>query len=283
MSKKERSHDTLGTRIKECYELPECSRRLIPLCPGIVRLDGRAFHSFTRGLARPFDERFQKVMLETTRVLVGEAGARVGYTQSDEISLLLYNPDLESELLFGGKFAKLNSILAGIAANTFVHFGRIHLPEKFPPGQRPAKLPVFDCRTFSVPILHEAANVFVWRQADCTRNAISMAAQSVYSHRELLEKNSKEQQEMLFQKGINFNDYPWQFKRGVFVQHRKVKRKFSIDEIEKLPPKHAACTNPDLEVTRSEFVDVDYDLRRIANRVAVLFDGIEPQYGSEVA
>src|SRR4051794_23880386 len=163
------NRDRRGARRKRSEGLTEV--RVMPGLPVLARLDGRAFHTFTRGLPRPFDPRLTALMVATTKALVGEFDARVGYTQSDEISLLWQQPSPNSQLPFGGRVLKLTSVLAATAT---AYFGRLlpdHLPEK-----RDA-VPVFDGRVWNVPTQDEAANYFLWREHDATKNSLSMAAQ----------------------------------------------------------------------------------------------------------
>src|SRR5581483_5540743 len=103
--------------------------------------------------------------------------------------------------------------------------------------------PMFDARVWNVPSQDEAANYFLWRERDARKNSVAMAAQSVCSHRELQNKNGSDMQEMLFQRGINWNDYPPQFKRGTFVRRKLVERPFTAAELEKLPAGHEARGN----------------------------------------
>lgn len=139
------------------------------------------------------------------------------------------------------------------------------------------KMPTFDGRVWQIPNEAEGANVFLWRELDATKNSISMAAQSVYSDNQLHGKISEEKQEMLWQKGINWNDYPAFFKRGSFVQRRRVEKPFSAEELESLPPKHAARTNPELLVERSEWHIIDMpSFRKVVNRSGVVFLGEDP-------
>jgi len=205
-------NDSLGNRMKS-YEMEYAGRKLLPLVPIMARLDGRGFSKFTKDLKRPYDERFSKLMLETTSYLVEEAVANCGYTQSDEITLTFYSENFLSESLFGGRVQKLESILASMATSFFMFSLENWLPKEYL-----AKLPHFDCRVWSVPNIEEGANAFLWRELDATKNAISMAASHYYSHNELMNKNGSEKQEMLFKKGINFNNYPSFFKRGTYIQ-----------------------------------------------------------------
>ncbi len=260
----------LNERMK-MYEGLEANRRFLPKLPVIARLDGKCFHSFTRPLERPYDKRLSDLMVETTKSLVTDTCACIGYTQSDEISLIFYSSDTRTQILFDGRIAKMTSILA---AGCTVVFNEL-LPE-FIPRKHDAP-PIFDCRVWCVPTKEEAANVLVWRELDATRNSVQMAAQAHYSHKQLMNKNQGDLQELLFQKGINWNDYPAFFKRGTYIQRRKVTRRYILDELDKLPPKHRARENPDLEVERTEIRRLNMPpFTRVANRVEVIFDGCNP-------
>ncbi len=264
-------NDSLGNRMKE-YEMAEAGRMLIPGLPIMLRLDGKGFSTFTRGLERPFDKRLTDLMVATTKFLVEETNAIVGYHQSDEISLVLFTEKPESQLFFDGRIQKLTSVVSSMATAYFNRNLEVSLPEK------KDKFAYFDCRVWNVPNLVEAANTLVWRELDATKNAISMAAQHYYSHKELQNKNGKEKQEMLFQKGVNFNDYPSFFKRGSYIRRVKKFIKFTTEEISKLPEKHAARLDSDLVVERSVVERVELPpITRVANKVDVLFNGTAPQ------
>jgi tRNA(His) guanylyltransferase len=272
-----RMNDDFGDRMK-LYEMSEAGRKLMPLLPVIARLDGRAFHGFVRGLERPYDPRLSNLMLESTKYLVRETNACCGYTQSDEITLAWYEPDYRSQLLFDGRVSKMTSILA---ATCSVYFNK-RLPE-FLPGEYAEKMPIFDCRVWCAPSVAEGANVFLWREHDATKNSISMAARHYYSHHQLENKSGPQMQEMLWQKGVNWNDYPTFFKRGTFVQRKKVVRPFTTEEMEKLPPRHDARRNPNLMVERTEYAALDMPpFGKVTNRAEVIFFGAEPQVVSEV-
>lgn len=261
----------LASRMKD-YEGRECGRKLIPLLPAMARIDGRCFSKFTKKMQRPYDKRLSDLMIATTNYLCEQSNATIGYTQSDEISLAWWASHYDSEIFFGGRIQKMASSLAALATGFFVHNY-----EKFFGTPLPLKIPTFDCRVWNVPTAGEGANVFLWRELDATKNSISMAARSMYSHKELVGKNSSEMQEMMWQKGTNWNDYPDFFKRGTFRQRRIISRKFSAEEIEKLPEKHAARSDPELVIQRSEYKTVTMpSFRTIANREAVVFAGADP-------
>jgi tRNA(His) guanylyltransferase len=263
--------DALGDRMK-AYEAAEAQRRLMPRLPAMLRLDGRGFSKFTKDFARPFDTEFAQAMRTLTVALVEETNACVGYTQSDEISLVLHSDDPASQIYFDGRIQKIASCLAGFAATRFVPIldrcmTRAH-------GQ----FPTFDCRVWNVPTLDEAVNCLIWREQDATKNSISMAARHYYSHAELMNKNGKEMQELLHAKGVNWSDYPAFFKRGSYVRRVHHRRKFTAQDLEALPPMHNARRNPDLEL---EFSTVEVQelprLASITNRVDVIFHGAAPE------
>lgn len=263
------TNDSLGDRCKR-FELMEAGRKAMRGLPLIARLDGRAFHTFTRGLKRPYDERLSRCMIETTKFLVEDLQAKVGYTQSDEITLLWYvDSESASAYPFDGRFQKLTSIASGIASTKFYKELLQHLPEK-------AKyIPCFDCRVWQVPSLKEVLDVFCWREDDATKNSVSMAAQAYYSAKQLHGKNSSEKQELLWQKGINWNDYPSFFKRGTYVQRKVEQRNLSEEERAQIPEKHRP---PEEHMfLRSSIVELDLPpIRRIQNASDVFLTGVEP-------
>lgn len=270
--------DALGDRMK-MYEAAEAGRRFMPMLPIMARIDGRCFSSFTRGMQRPFDVLFSGCMIETTRRLVQETGACMGYTQSDEISLAWHSESIKSQIWFDGRIAKMTSQLAAHATLQFYRL--ISHPLNLPDYAE--RLPTFDARVWQVPNRTEGANVFLWREWDATKNSTSMAAAHYYSPKQLHGKNGSERQEMLFQKGVNWNDYPTHFKRGTYLQKQVKATPFSAEELERLPEKHEARRNPGLLVERSVIRDREIPpLASIANREAVIFDGAEPEVAAPV-
>lgn len=192
-------NDSLGDRMKMYehafrYALP----RRMPL---IVRVDGKAFHSWTRGCERPFDAALMTRMDAVAVALCTETqGAALAYIQSDEVSVLVHNyrrhasaPWLDNEI------QKIASISASVAASTMTVV-----------ASRSAN---FDARVFVVPEA-DVCNYFVWRQQDATRNSVQMVAHSLYSAKELHKKCNAEMQDMIHEKGQNWNDLPPRLKRG---------------------------------------------------------------------
>lgn len=197
--------DALGDRMKS-YEAVTRSM-LLPHSYTILRVDGRAFHSYLRKARKPYDEDFIADMQRVGAVLCREAsGAVFAYGQSDEISLLLSDVEPQSQPWFGGVVQKMASVAAGVATAALMTERGL------------AGLPHFDARVFTLPSLTEVGNYFIWRQRDAVRNSISMAAQAKFSQSQLHGVNTDQMQDMLWlQYGINWNDYPDACKRGWVV------------------------------------------------------------------
>ena len=262
--------DSLGDRMKE-FEMQFAGVRAMKGIPLVARLDGRSFHTFTRGLERPFDQRLSECMIETTKFLVDETHAKIGYTQSDEISLVWYYPaDEAAEYMFDGRIQKLTSILAALASVKFAKMIAEKIPEKV------TQVPVFDCRVWQVPTLQIAADAFLWRELDATKNSISMAAHAYFPHKSLQGMNGSEKQERLWaEKGINWNDYPAFFKRGTYVQRKTFERALTEEERNRIPEKH----RPDAgkTFTRSSVIELEMPpAKRCANYVDVIFNNDDP-------
>lgn len=206
-------YDDFSMRMKS-YESVSQSH-LLSRTPVIMRADGRAFHSYVRGLQKPFDFTLNSAMAEVTRILCLEIqGAVFGYTQSDEISILIQDwKNLNTDRWFGNNVQKMTSISASIAT---AYFNTIF---KHPSNTAPA---LFDSRVFNIPF-DEVTNYFIWRQKDATRNSINSLAQSKFSTKELHGKNTSEVQDMLMNKfNINWNEQLVRFKRGTCVRNGEI-------------------------------------------------------------
>lgn len=260
--------DVLGDRMK-MYERQESSRTFIPGLPVYARVDGRSFSKFTKGMKRPYDKDMANAMIETTKALVKETNADIGYTQSDEISLVWYTSNPNGQIFFNGRIQKMTSQLAAIAS---VHF--LVQAQKYWPEKVTQKLPTFDARVFNLPSLNEATNCFVWREWDATKNSISMAAQSVYSHKQLQYKGSKEKMDMLMDKGINWNDYPTFFKRGTYVQRVNRIVRLTQQAWDMIPDRHKPESR---EMIRSFIEEIEMPpISRVKNRIDVIFKKEKP-------
>ena len=235
-------HDDLGIRMKEFYEqVPKT--RLVRRMPVAIRIDGKAFHTFTKGFRKPFDDILIKTMQETTKYLCENIqGCVLGYTQSDEITLILVDyQKLTSSAWFDYEVQKLCSISASMATIAFNKFfernaenyiqncatdyetdglygkgtTKYQLCEIYQKAAE--KGAMFDARCFNIP-KEEVTNLIYWRQLDATRNSIQMVGQANFSHKELQNKSCNDIQDMLHeQKGINWNDYPTVYKRGTAI------------------------------------------------------------------
>lgn len=229
--------DSLGDRMKT-YEAVSKSH-LMRRTPVIIRLDGKAFHTFTRGLEKPFDDVFNGFMQNTMLELCKNIqGCVLGYTQSDEITLVLVDyKEIGTCAWFDDQVQKMVSVSSAMATLYFNKFltefvedlqaeiddADYHLPaaHKY---QENVKLynrwwnksfrALFDSRVFNIP-QHEVVNNLIWRQQDATRNSINSLAQSLFPHKEIQGINTKDlQNKMLTEKDMNWNDLPTVYKRG---------------------------------------------------------------------
>ena len=206
---KKNDKDSLGDRMKRNYEGPArhlLTRRL----PVVIRLDGRAFHTFTRDLNKPFDEGFIDAMVEAALTVFSEVqGCKLAYVQSDEASFVLTDYDtLDTDAWFGYVKSKVESISAALMTAAFGRAFRV---------ARPWQLAVFDARAFNLPE-SEVVNYFVWRAKDWARNSLSMYAQANFSHAQLQGANSKAMHEMLHDEGRNWTiDLTEAQRNGTFI------------------------------------------------------------------
>lgn len=217
--------DDLGNRMKENYE-NRAKTYLTRRTPVIIRLDGKAFHTFTQGFAKPFDEVLANTMMRTMKYLCENIqGCVLGYTQSDEITLVLVDyKNLNSEAWFDYNVQKICSIAASMATYAFNRiFEKEHMQWRLNKQDSPIvsaherslmRGALFDARCFNIP-KEEVTNCLIWRQQDATRNSIQMVAQANFSHKELQGLNTSQLQELLFtEKNINWNDFPTRYRRG---------------------------------------------------------------------
>lgn len=237
--------DSLGDRMKGYENIPRnyLTRRI----PVIIRLDGKAFHTFTKGMRKPFDRVLMTTMQDTMKYLCENIqGCVFGYTQSDEITLVLTDyKTLTTDAWFGYNIQKVVSVAASMATmafNKFLHEEAVDYAntdevfsltysiidpscedrEEKEEMRRYLQIlnnaiekgALFDARVFSIP-KEEVCNCLIWRQQDATRNSIEAVGQAYFSHKELDRKSCNMIQEMLWQeKRINWNDFPTDCKRG---------------------------------------------------------------------
>lgn len=235
-------NDELGKRMKEYYEkIPQT--KLMRRTPVVLRLDGRSFHSYTKGFDKPFDEVLVKTMQDTMKYLCENIqGCVLGYTQSDEITLVLTDyKKLTSQAWFDYEVQKLCSISASMATMAFNKYFKenyknwrlenilyldmyigdeiLYLDKMYKTALE--KGAMFDSRCFNIP-KEEVTNLIYWRQLDAIRNSIQMVGQANFSSKQLHKRNCNNILEMLSEKGINWIDYPTHLQRGSCCKKIKI-------------------------------------------------------------
>lgn len=294
--------DPLGDRIKSHYE--NRTKYYVPRRTfTIIRIDGKAFHTFTKGLKRPFDDNFTEWMDRTTEILCKEIqGVKFGYVQSDEISLVLTDFDtITTDAWFGGNIQKMASVSASIATAWFNHFKlqdyfsnydgddispmvKQHFDDGwatydtpiragkiinyFPIGGTPwGRLAMFDSRVFTIPHVDEVINYFIWRQFDCMRNSVSSVAQSMFSSNELHGKSTDDMKQMIMMNGTPWESYDNGYKYGRFItkQRKEYKRWVKLDgeDVQRTYTRNEWTTNP-----APIFVDSKSTLRELLIPIA---------------
>jgi tRNA(His) 5'-end guanylyltransferase len=276
---------SIGDRMKN-YEAAT-DTRLMPRLPVIVRLDGKKFSTFTKNMKRPFDDDFRQAMVNTAKFLVSKTDAKIAYTQSDEITLVMYAENEKSgSIIFDARVQKICSTFAGMASTYFLMEVMKRWPEKIDKFLEEVmkgwdgitnmgNLPIFDCRIFAVPTKIEAYNAVLWREQDATKNSITMVAQSHYSHKQLKGVSGKEKQAMLLEeKGINWNNFTAAQKRGVYIRKEKYEVKLEQDKLDKIPEEYKPNNGM---VIRSKIVEMDMpQLTKVGNPIEVFFNGEQP-------
>lgn len=221
-----RLRDDIGTRMKDFYEqIPKT--KLMRRCPVAIRIDGKAFHTYTRHFKRPFDSVLMRAMQETMKYLCENIqGCVLGYTQSDEITLILVDYEkINSSAWFDYEVQKLCSVSASMATMRFNQvFARLVQEVKEEETEDPKYIKVldkacetgamFDSRCFNIP-KEEVTNLVYWRQLDASRNSIQMVGHANFSQKQMHGKSTGDIQDMLMlEKNINWNDFPVACKRG---------------------------------------------------------------------
>ena len=221
-------NDELGNRMKTNYEkIPQT--KLMRRTPVAIRIDGKSFHTWAKGFKRPFDDILIKSMQETMKYLCENIqGCVLGYTQSDEITLILQDyKTFETQAWFDYEVQKMCSISASMATmafnKKFKEIADCFVDENEDNDnicnycdalmKAVEKGAMFDSRCFNIP-KEEVTNLLFWRQLDASRNSVQMVGRAYYSHKELHGKNNAQIQDMLMEKGVNWNDFPTHQKRG---------------------------------------------------------------------
>ena len=216
--------DNLGDRMKALEGV--ASHKLMRRVPVVMRLDGNHFHTLTRGFKKPFDDILMKTMQQTMEALCKDIqGCVFGYTQSDEITLILVDyQTFETSAWFDNRLEKICSVGASKASRYFNKFfidnvglamtDPVNKDVDFSKYTKRFFTADFDCRAFNVP-KEDVCNCVIWRQKDAERNSVQMLAQSMYSHKELMGISCKQLQNKMFtEKDVNWNDLPTPCKRG---------------------------------------------------------------------
>lgn len=245
-------NDDLGDRMKSYEAL--YSEKLMPYVPAYVRIDGRSFSKFTKGFKKPFDAGLWRIMNDITIELCHQTKAKIGYHQSDEISLILLQDDYRQNMFFDGKVQKLCSVIASIVASKLQHILLTSNEQLY--EDKAYRIPHFDCRVCSLPNKTEAANMILWRCLDANRNAIQGLGQANFSHKQLQGMScSKIVEALKEEKGIDINSCSKHFLYGTFV------KKYQFGER-----------------TNYESVCIDHPMNRIINREYFVFSDAEPIY-----
>ena len=249
-------NDELGKRMKDYYEVIS-KTKLMRRCPVAMRLDGKNFHTFTKGFQKPFDKVLIKSMQETMKYLCENIqGCVLGYTQSDEITLILVDyKNLNTAAWFDYEVQKMCSIAASMATMAFNKFFNAKVSDWLydyyeawnhsdDENEYAAALlrasekgAMFDARCFNI-LKEEVTNLIYWRQLDATRNSIQMVGQANFSHKELQNKSCNQIKDMLMtEKSINWNDFPTHQKRGTccikeeyYIDSTSIRTRWVVDE-----------------------------------------------------
>lgn len=237
-------NDEFGDRMKN-FESAFTSTKLDPTQFMCVRIDGRGFSKFTKPFTKPFDGRVTNAMVTATKALVKETHASVGYTQSDEITLI-YAPT-EGERIFGGKVSKINSVFASMATAHFNH----HITGT-------DQHAYFDCRVWQVPTDVEASNVLLWRVQDARKNSVSSHFRWTVGHKQMQNLSQSEMVQYLIDNDLaDWYDLPNVWKYGTYVKPVIRETFLSQEELEEIP-EHKRPVDLKVKRTRVESVDLGY-------------------------
>jgi tRNA(His) guanylyltransferase len=268
--------DEFGDRMKQ-YEGVEAQRRFMPGLPICARIDGRGFSKFTSGFEKPFDPFLTKAMRGATQWLVEQTHAAIGYTQSDEISLIFTPNTEDSQGFFAGRIQKMASVLAGMATVKFNHI----LMETHEEIVR-RRLPLFDARVWQVPSMAEATNTLLWRAQDAKKNGISAACRSMFSAKAMHGKSQKDMLVMMDEAGCYYETaYAWQDRLGVFFRREKFEAQIEQAVWDQIP--EASRSTMSQTVIRSRVVPmaITRPLTEVYDRPGVLFGTTPIEYAGD--
>lgn len=231
---------SIGDRMKNYEAVPQI--KLTPRMPMIIRVDGRAFHTYTRGFNKPWDDCLTNTMNDVAHALMKEVqGAKLAYVQSDEVSVLTTDYEMhETQAWFDKKVQKVCSVAASVATGAFndnISIKHVH-----------RKIAHFDARCFVIPV-EDVNNYFIWRQQDATRNSIQGLAHANFPHKQLQGVSTGQAKEkLLVEKEIDWDELELWKQRGWCV--RRTKEIFQPD------PK----TQPDILVFERTVIESDWDI-----------------------
>jgi tRNA(His) guanylyltransferase len=261
-------NDEFGDRMKD-WEGRFTKQTVVPSQVLCVRIDGKGFSKFTKGFVKPFDDRLTKTMVDTTKELVKETNADIGYTSSDEITLMWFRrSEKQNEHIFGGKTSKINSILASMATANFNHFIQKHAPVEYA-GKG---LAYFDCRAWGVPTKIEASNVLLWRVQDARKNSISAMMRWTCGHKAMDGLSGEQMKEHMLKEGKDWNDLPDRWKYGVYLKRRHYETELSDEVWNKIPDGKKPL---DRTVIRSKIDEIDlgyFGDISLEDRVNIIFN-----------
>lgn len=266
--------DEFGDRMKQLEGI-EAKRRFIPGLPICTRIDGRTFSKFTRPFDKPFDSRLSSAMRTTARMLVEQTHARIGYVQSDEISLI-FMADEGSQVFFDGRIQKLASVLAGMATAFFIRSLDAAVESRGESISVPL-YPHFDARVWQVPSKTEAANTLLWRAQDARKNGISSACRSMCSAKSMHLKGQTDMVQMMMDKGVDYyRVYSTGDRLGTWYQRESIYEWIDDETWAKIPD--AKKIDMKRTVARSVVtaMPIDY-FGNCTNREAIIFEGATPE------
>lgn len=232
----------MGTLKQRMLEYEQVNKtRLTKRTPVIIRLDGVAFHTFTRGFTKPYDDLFLDTMQKTTKELCSKIqGCVLGYTQSDEITLVLVDyQTVNTQCWFDNEVLKLVSVSASMATQAFNKYFKEGVAKLIAEGKDTTpylgsdgtvKEGIFDSRCFNIP-KEEVTNAIYYRQHDCRRNSILSLGQSLFSHKQLMNLKCDEVIEKCkTEKGIDWNALPQYKKLGTCIKRSDITGNWVIDK-----------------------------------------------------
>lgn len=265
--------DDLGDQMKG-LERASAGTVIPPELPIYVRIDGRGFSRFTKGMHRPFDTRMTSAMQKTTHHLMASLNASAAYTQSDEISLI-WAPRPDGEHLFGGKPQKFTSVLASLAAAAFM---KALVDDKDDLSKWINRLPHFDARVVAMPSISDAVAMLAWRGQDAKRNGLNQIARSIFSHKEMQGKSTQQVRQMLADSAeFRPTEIPARAVNGSLFHQVTSRRTLSEAERNNIPEKHRPGPSDLFDRTAIEVYSQTHP-GNISNLSEVIFDKSRPEY-----